>query len=572
MNFPARRLQIDLPETSGNTETRDWQYHVKDELDALDMRGTVDALWRRDPSAWVTLSPGGAPAEEATGWLDLPDRMADLVDELTAFADEVRSDGFTDLVLLGMGGSSLGPLVLGRVFGTSPGFLRLHVLDSTVPGQIIAVENRVDLRKTLFLISSKSGTTIEPLSVAAYFRGRLEEIGVENPDARFLAATDPGSPLESMANELGFKRVFNTPVEVGGRFSVLSRFGLLPAALIGVDLQKLLGPAVAMAAACRASDDLGTNPGAQLGAVLGGLAAAGRDKVTIVTSPQLSSIGLWVEQLLAESTGKNGRGLVPVADEPFYGVAEYGDDRNFVYIRLAGDDNARTDAHMDALGNAGRPVTRIALKHRYDLGAEFFRWEFAVAVAATAISVYPFDQPDVESGKVFTRNLLESPDATHQTLPDAPDIDELVNLVRGAKSGDYIAILGYIPESPEVDSAVSELRAAITRRTGVATTFGYGPRYLHSTGQLHKGGPDGVIGLALVAGNEDALAASRADSGTETEREPEIAYGFESLFVAQVLGDLEALRAKAHRNAMTVLKSPYTTAIQTITASLNEGP
>ena len=227
---------------------------------------------------------------------------------------------------------------------------------------------------------------------------------------------------------------------------------------------------------------------------------------------------------------------------------------------------------MDALGNAGRPVTRIALKHRYDLGAEFFRWEFAVAVAATAISVYPFDQPDVESGKVFTRNLLESPEATHQTLPDVPDIDQLVNLVRGATSGDYIAILGYIPESTEVDSAVSELRAAITRRTGVATTFGYGPRYLHSTGQLHKGGPDGVIGLALVAGNENALAASRADSGTETEREPEIAYGFESLFVAQVLGDLEALRAKAHRNAMTVLKSPYATAIQTITASLNEGP
>jgi glucose-6-phosphate isomerase/transaldolase/glucose-6-phosphate isomerase len=568
VNFPARLRQIELPEKSGTPGTLGWQDQVNSELDALKNRGTVDALWRRDPSAWIAPSTGGAPAEEATGWLDLPDRIANLVDELTSFADEVRNDGFTDLVLLGMGGSSLGPLVLGRVFGTSPGYLRLHVLDSTMPGQITAVENRIDLHRTLFLISSKSGTTIEPLSVAAYFRGRLERTGIDNPDVRFIAATDPGSSLESMANERGFRRVFNTPVDVGGRFSVLSRFGLLPAALIGVDLSILLGPAVAMAAACRASDDLTTNPGAQLGAVLGGLAAAGRDKVTIVTSPQLSSIGLWVEQLLAESTGKSGRGLVPVADEPLYGVSEYGDDRNFVYIRIAGDDNARTDDHMAALEYAGRPVTRIELGNSYDLGAEFFRWEFAVAVAATAISVYPFDQPDVESGKVFTRNLLESPDEAGQTLPNAFDMDELVKLVRGARPGDYVAILGYIPESPEADSAVSELRAAITRRTGIATTFGYGPRYLHSTGQLHKGGPDGVIGLALVAGNEDALAASRADSGSETE----MAYGFESLFVAQVLGDLEALHAKAHRNTMAVLETPYEKAIQNITESFNESP
>lgn len=560
MNFPAHPLQIDLPQTP------DWQDQIKSELDALKKRGTIEALWRRDPNAWVAPLPDGAPAEEATGWLDLPDRMADLVDDLVTFADEVRIDGFTDLVLLGMGGSSLGPLVLGRVFRASPGYLHLHVLDSTLPGQIRAVANRVDLRRTLFLISSKSGTTIEPLRLTAFFRKRLEEIGVENPDARFIVATDPGSFLDTMANERGFKRVFDTPVDVGGRFSVLSMFGLLPAALIGVDVEKLLGPAVAMALACRASDDPETNPGALLGATLGGLAAVGRDKVTIVTSPRLSSIGLWVEQLLAESTGKNGRGLVPVAGEPFYSVSEYGDDRNFVYIRLAGDDNTGTDAHVSTLENVGLPVTRIELGHNYDLGAEFFRWEFAVAVAATVISVYPFDQPDVESGKVFTRNLLESHDATGQTLPDALDIAEVVKSVSSARPGDYVAIFGYIPESLEVDNAVSELRAAITRRTGIATTFGYGPRYLHSTGQLHKGGPDGVIGLALVAGNEDALAVPSVDLGTETE----IAYGFESLFVAQLLGDLEALRAKAHRNMMTVLKTPYAKAIQNITASLND--
>ena len=561
MNIPPPPLPINLP------QTLDWQDQIKSELDALKKRGTIEAIWRRDPNAWVAPPPDGPPVEEATGWLDLPDRMVDLVDDLITFADEVRIDGFTDLVLLGMGGSSLGSLVLGRIFRTSPGYLHLHVLDSTLPGQIRAVENQVDLRRTLFLISSKSGTTIEPLRLTAFFRKRLEEIGVENPDARFIVATDPGSFLETMANERGFKRVFGTPVDVGGRFSVLSRFGLLPAALIGVDLEKLLGPATAMAQACRASDDPETNPGALLGATLGGLAAVGRDKVTILTSPRLNSIGLWVEQLLAESTGKNGRGLVPVADEPFYSVSEYGDDRNFVYIRLAGYDNTAIDAHVSTLENAGLPVTRIELLHNYDLGAEFFRWQFAVAVAATAISVYPFDQPDVESGKVFTRNLLESHDATGQTLPDTLDVAEIVKSVASARPGDYVAIFGYVPESHEVDSAVSELRAAITRRTGIATTFGYGPRYLHSTGQLHKGGPDGVIGLALVAGNEEALAASKVDLGAEME----ISYGFESLFLAQLLGDLEALRSKAHRNVMTVLKTPYAKAIQNITASLNEG-
>ena len=562
MNFPARPLPIDLPKTP------DWQDQIKRELDALKKRGTIEAIWRRDPSAWVAPPPGGTPVQEATGWLDLPDRMADLVDDLITFADEVRIDGFTDLVLLGMGGSSLGPLVLGRVFKTSPGYLHLHVLDSTLPGKIRAVENQVNLRSTLFLISSKSGTTIEPLRLMAFFRKRLDDIGVENPDARFIVATDPGSSLERMANERGFKRVFDTPLDVGGRFSVLSRFGLIPAALIGLDLEKLLGPATAMAQACRESDDPEMNPGAVLGAILGGLAAVGRDKVTIVTSPRLNSVGLWVEQLLAESTGKNGRGLVPVADEPFYSVSKYGDDRNFVYIRLAGDDNTGTDAHVSMLGNAGLPVTRIELLHNYDLGAEFFRWEFAVAVAATAISVYPFDQPDVESGKVFTRNLLESHGEIGQTLQNTLDVAEIVKSVASAKPGDYVAIFAYIPESLEVDSAVSELRAAITRRTGIATTFGYGPRYLHSTGQLHKGGPDGVIGLALVAGNEDALAAPRVDSGTETE----ISYGFESLFLAQLLGDLEALRSKAHRNVVTVLKTPYAKAIQNITASFNEEP
>lgn len=530
-----------------------WKELVRHELEQLHRQDAVAALWRRDPGLWVAPSPGGTPAAEATGWLDLPGRIDGLRAELTAFADAARADGFTDVVLLGMGGSSLGPLVLGSVFGTATGYLRLHVLDSTVPGQVTAVRDRVNPGRTMFLVSSKSGTTIEPLTLMNYFRWWLEVAGVEHPDASFVAVTDPGTPLESLARERGFRHVFNTPEDVGGRFSVLSRFGLLPAALTGVDLARLTRSAVRMAEACGPGVAPDKNPGATLGATLGGLAAAGRDKVTIISSPELASLGLWIEQLLAESTGKNGRGLVPIAGEPFYDAAEYRDDRDFVYVRLAGDENSRTDAHADALERAGQPVTRLEMNDRHDLGAEFFRWEFAVALAARAISVYPFDQPDVESAKELTRNLLSSAGGGSKSITGS---GSGVDLIRQAGPGDYIAILGYIPASRDVENAISDLRAAITRTTGAATTFGYGPRYLHSTGQLHKGGPSSVIGLALAAGNEDALAAPGAQ------------HGFESLFVAQLSGDVEALRANGRRTTVVVLRTPYSDAIREIATGL----
>ncbi len=550
----------------------DWRDQVRGELDALTRRQTARALWRRHPSAWVDPSPGGTPAGDATGWLDLPQHMAEFAVELPGFADKVRADGYTDVVLLGMGGSSLGPLVLGRVFGTAPGYLTLHVLDSTVPGQIAAVRDRVDLRCTLFMVSSKSGTTIESLTLLDYFRGLLGSTGVEAPDAQFVAVTDPGTPLETLAHERGFRRVFNSPVDVGGRFSVLSRFGLLPAALIGVDLKKLLPPVVHMATACRADADPLSNPGALVGATLGGPAKAGRDKITIMTSPRLESFSLWVEQLIAESTGKNGRGLIPVVGESLFDASEYGNDRNFVYVRLSGDDNAHLDAHADALQAAGHPVTRLQMNDTHELGAEFFRWEFAVAVAATSIAVYPFDQPDVESGKEFTRNLLSSPDGARGTPSVAHDSGDVVELISKAQPGDYVAIIGYLPESPEVENAVSELRAAITRKMNIATTFGYGPRYLHSTGQLHKGGPDGVIVLALGAGNEEALAAPGAEIPGTSATGSGANYGFESLFEAQMLGDLKALHSKGRRNTLTVLKTPYENAIRDLASSLNAAP
>ncbi|MCH7642443.1 MAG: glucose-6-phosphate isomerase [Chloroflexi bacterium] len=542
-------------------QTRPWKELVRRELERFRDTDAVAALWRRDPAAWVAPSPGGTPAADATGWLDLPGRIDGLRGELTAFADAARSDGFTDVVLLGMGGSSLGPLVLGSVFGTAAGYLRLHVLDSTVPGQVTAVRDRVDPGRTLFLVSSKSGTTIEPLTLMSYFRWWLEEAGVERPDASFVAMTDPGTPLESLARERGFRQVFSTPEDVGGRFSVLSSFGLLPAALTGVDLARFAKSALRMAEACGPGAEPDGNPGAALGATLGGLAAAGRDKVTIISSPGLASLGLWIEQLLAESTGKNGNGLVPIAGEPLYDASGYGEDRNFIYVRLAGDDNSRTDAHANALENAGQPVTLLDMNDEYDLAAEFFRWEFAVALAAQVISVYPFDQPDVESAKELTRNLLASGNTDSQAVlapaqESGPGIDSGVDLLRQAGPGDYVAILGYIPASADVEDAVSELRAAITRKTGAATTFGYGPRYLHSTGQLHKGGPASVIGLALAAGNEDALAAPGAE------------HGFESLFIAQLSGDVEALRSNGRRSSVTVLRTPYADAIRGIAADL----
>ena len=549
-----------------------WRELVSDELDALERRGTVAGVWRRDPSTWEPPSPGGTPSADATGWLVLPGQMAGLVDDLTTFANGIRRDGFTDLILLGMGGSSLGPLVLERTFGSSPGYLRLHVLDSTVPGQIKAVREGVDIKRTLILVSSKSGTTIEPVKLAEYFRDEMRGAGIEKPYSQFIAITDPGTPLEVMGTDRGFRRVFNGQPDVGGRFSVLSHFGLVPAALIGMNLEFMCQTAVAMAEACRPETDIGSNPGAMLGATLGGLAATGKDKVTVLTSPNLGSFGLWIEQLLAESTGKNGRGLVPVAEEPLHEVSDYGDDRNFIYVRLDGDDDAATDAHAEALESTGQPVTRLDLNDRYDMAAEFFRWEFAVAVAATSLSVYPFDQPNIEAGKALTRNLLSPPKSPVEapgSIPTITDFDEVIELVTRAEPGDYVAIFGYVPESDEMVEAVSELRAAITKRTGTATTFGYGPRYLHSTGQLHKGGPHSVIGLALVAGNEEPLAASRSVPDGSPRDAQDLAHGFESIFVAQALGDLEALRETGHRNILAVLQAPYAMAVRTITALLD---
>ncbi|MBM3957751.1 MAG: hypothetical protein FJ313_06825, partial [Gemmatimonadetes bacterium] len=322
----------------------------------------VERLWRRDPSLWPEPSPGGAPASERLGWLALPDRLASVLPAAAALAAQARDAGLRDAVLLGMGGSSLAPEVMRSVLGSAPGFLRLHVLDSTVPAQILGVRERLDVAETLFLVSSKSGTTVEPLSLLSFFRAALQEAGARSPGDRFVAITDPGTPLEQRAAEGGFRRLFHGLPDVGGRFSALSAFGVVPAALIGAPLDALAEGARAVASGCRLPG--ADNPGVRLGAFLGGLATRGRDKITLILSPELERLGLWIEQLLAESTGKSGKGLIPIAGEPRYDPAAYGPDRQFVYVRLSGGRNALTDAHTAAIERAGLPSLRLEMPDR----------------------------------------------------------------------------------------------------------------------------------------------------------------------------------------------------------------
>ena len=516
----------------------------------------VERLWQGDPALWPQPSPGAAPAAERLGWLTLPDALPGLSAAAGEFATDARAHGFSDAVLLGMGGSSLGPEVMRSVLGGTPRGLTLHVLDTTVPAQILAVRERLDLTRTLFLVSSKSGTTVEPLSLYAYFTAALNQAGTADTGRHFVAITDPGTPLEDLASKEGFRRVFPAPTDVGGRFSALSAFGIAPAALLDAPLDALAAASQAMAHACRRPGP--DNPGARLGASLGALAAEGRDKVTLILPPELQRLGLWIEQLLAESTGKTGRGLIPVSGEPQYDSAAYGQDRQFVFVRLAEGDNAASDAHAAALEQAGAPVERLEMPDRSALCAEFFRWEFAVTIASTVLGVYPFDEPDVNLAKDRARSALSRPagvSAVAGARPADTADQALGRLLAESGEGDYLALAAFLPETEELTAAFGELRAAVTRRTGIATTFGYGPRYLHSTGQLHKGGPGSVLVLVLTASDPPSLPI------------PGEPHGFEALAAAQAAGDLDALKSLGRRTALASLGGDYAAAVRLLAAS-----
>jgi glucose-6-phosphate isomerase len=497
-------------------------------LSDLVQHDTVQRIWQKDFTLW---KPEPKEITNRLGWLTVTDLMSDQIPELQAFAREIVDSGFRQVILLGMGGSSLGPEVLRHIFGSARGYPDLIVLDSTMPERVLQVTEAIDPRKTLFLVSSKSGTTTEPLVLFQYFQNlTAAKLGNEKTRSNFVAITDPGTPLAKLAQTEGFRRTFLNPPDIGGRYSVLSYFGMVPAALIGIDISTLMNRAECMKEACASSVPVHDNPGAWLGASMGTFALQGRDKLTLITSPATSSYGLWVEQLIAESTGKEGKGIIPVAGEPPVKADQYGDDRLFIYLRLHGDDNFTTDAAIDQLKSSGHPVLTLEMQDRYDLGAEFFRWEFATPVAGAILGINPFDQPDVQRAKDATEHLLKGYTNSGK-LPRIESEIPLNKLMENADKGKYLALMAYINQTAETEEILRNLRHRVVERYHIATTLGYGPRFLHSTGQLHKGGPDKVLCLQITTDHKKDIPI------------PDNPYTFGIVADAQAIGDLEALKS-----------------------------
>ena len=511
-------IVTERPTTIKSVLPDDLEPPIIERIHSAHAESVAKRVWARDESLWG--GPGVAEIGNRLGWLTISDKMLEHAGTLHEFADKARADGLEHALLLGMGGSSLGPEVIRRSYGDVPGGMRLHVLDSTDPGAVLATERAIDLDKTLFIVSSKSGGTIETLSHMRYF---LERAGGDG--SRFCAVTDPGSPLGELAREHGFRRVFENDPEIGGRYSVLSYFGLVPAVLAGVNIEAMLGQAQVAEQNCQQYDSAQPNSGVWLGCVNGELAQHGRDKLTYVVSEPIASLGLWIEQLIAESTGKEGKGILPVAGEPVGDPDVYGDDRVFAYLRNEDEPDEDLDAKIEALGRAGHPTTTgRVIGGASDLGRIFFMTEFATAVAGWALGINPFDQPNVQEAKDNTGRIL------NEGLPDeAPG--SLDDLLAKAAPPKYLAILGYVTPSEEYDAAATELRVKLRERTRCATTFGYGPRYLHSTGQYHKGGPANGLFIQLY---------QRAREDVEI---PGAGYSFEHLKNAQALGDMQTLRA-----------------------------
>jgi len=555
---------------------------VKTNIDDWRTGDKVRRFWQHDASLWT-----GTDEANWTGWLDITADQIAHSDKLRAVVADVKKENFADILLLGMGGSSLCPDVLKVTFGKIAGFPELHVLDSTDPAQVKAFENKVNLAKTLFIVSSKSGTTLEPNIFKQYFFDRAKQtVGADKVGSRFVAITDPGSKMQQVAEADRFRHIFFGMASIGGRYSALSNFGVVPAGLMGLDMNRFLGRTQEMVEACGANVPVEQNPGVLLGIILGTAARNGRDKLTILTSPGLSALGAWLEQLVAESTGKQGKGIVPVDREEPGAPAVYGSDRVFAYVRLSSDADKAQDAKVAALEQAGHPVVRIVVGDVYDLGQEFFRWEIATAVSGSIIGINPFNQPDVEASKIATRNLTteyektgslpaESPileDGGAKLFTDSKNADALAKAagsdksltgylrahIKRAGAGDYFALLAYIQMNSEHEALLQKLRHALRDQKQVATCLEFGPRFLHSTGQAYKGGPNSGVILQLTC--DDA-----ADLPVPGQK-----YTFGVVKAAQARGDFQVLAERGRRALRVHLGKDLASGLANLSAALQQ--
>jgi transaldolase/glucose-6-phosphate isomerase len=533
-------------------------------LQRLEQENFAARLWQKDSTLWKSDDEPAAVIAHSLGWLRVAETMQPHVAEISAFAEEIRNAEFESVVVLGMGGSSLGAEVFSHTFGQPDGYPQLYVLDSTVPTAVRHLEQKIKIGNSLFVVSSKSSTTTEPQLFQRYFHDRVKRIKGDAASHNFIAITDPESPLSKEAAHTHFRRVWLNLPDIGGRYSALSYFGILPFALMGGDAKALLDRAMQATQACADSVGVKDNPGARLGAALATLASAGRNKLTLITPPSLSSLSLWIEQLLAESLGKEGKGIVPVVGEPLGAPEAYGDDRAFVSIHTGSQEDSDVAAKLSALEAAGHPVLRHSLRDALDLGQEFFLWEFATAVAGAVLGVNPFDQPDVQESKDNTKRLLaeyaqngalpqQKLIIAEETLRVFGDPETCDTLRRGGSSmqtivtthlarlnpGDYFAITAYVEGLSNYDSLLQQIRGVVRDANKVATTLGYGPRFLHSTGQLHKGGPDSGVFVQLTSEDINDIEV------------PGEKFSFGVLKQAQALGDFEAL-SNRHRRVVRI--------------------
>jgi glucose-6-phosphate isomerase len=549
-----------------NAASADWQANHK-----------IERFWKKDPSLWTRDGE-----EKWMGWLDIVERQQKDLASLAVLGGDVRSAGFKSALLLGMGGSSLCPEVLAKTFGPQPGFPALHIVDSTDPAQVLAARESVDLGEALVIVASKSGTTLEPNILKQFFYEQVRRVvGAENVGSHFVAITDPGSKMEQVAKHDGFRYIFYGDPQIGGRYSALSNFGVVAATVAGLKIGKLLEEAAKGVAS--AKEPIQNNPGVQLGLLLGSAANAGRDKITIFASPEIYDLGAWLEQLIAESTGKQGKGITPVDREAIGPPEVYGKDRVFAYVRLRGTADASQDDKVAALAAAGHPVVTIEIEDLYEIFGQFFTWEVATAVAGSVMGINPFNQPDVEAAKIETRALTDEYEKTGKLPQRQPVLseagielfateayaaelralaptDSLTGFLRAhlaqLRAGDYFATLAFLPMFPEHEAAIQVMRHAVRDNKRVATCLGFGPRFLHSTGQDYKGGPNTGVFLQITARHAE-------DAEIPGQR-----YSFGVVIDAQAAGDLAVLEARGRRALRVHLGADLATGLNTLNAAI----